>query len=152
MNNKIIAVIVSILALATTVFGQSRSRFGNLSTRGFVGTGDFVLIAGSIIVGSELKTVIVRALGPSLDNYGLLGTLPDPVLEIYDSNGGLIARNDDWRDDPYAYQVQAYGLAPSYDSESAIYDVVPPGSYTVIVRGYRESVGLALVEIYDPAP
>ena len=106
------------------------------------------------LTGSTSKPAIVRALGPTLRNYfGVQGVLDDPMIEIYDSNGTLIDSNDDWEDDGYAWQVQALGFAPTDQYESAIYrPSVLPGSYTVIVRGYNNTTGIALVEIYDLEP
>ena len=72
----------------------------NLSTRGLVGTGDNVLIGGFIVTGTDPKTVVLRALGPSLSGFGLSGVLADPVLSVYNSSHTLIATNDDWQSDP----------------------------------------------------
>ena len=72
----------------------------NLSTRGLVSTGDNVLISGFIITGTDPKTIVLRALGPSLSGFGLSGVLSDPVLSVYNSSGTLIATNDDWQTDP----------------------------------------------------
>jgi len=122
-------------------------RFDNISTRASVGTGDNVLIAGFIITGGTLLAgpVIVRAIGPSLP---LSGVLSDPVLEIHDSSGAMIAGNDNWRDTQEA-EIVATGIPPADDSESAI--VMSPlglGSYTAIVTGKNGRTGIALVEVY----
>ena len=76
----------------------SNSKLRNMSTRGSVGTGDNVLISGFIVGDVDSATVVVRALGPSLASYGVSGVLSDPTLTIYDSNGSVIASNDNWQD------------------------------------------------------
>lgn len=122
----------------------------NLSTRGNVSTGDDVLIGGLIIDDSAIKKIIIRALGPSVL---VPGTLPDPTLELRDSNGGLITSNDNWQDDPVqASQIQATGIPPSDPRESAIVQSLNPGSYTAIVRGANSATGIGLVEVYDLDP
>jgi hypothetical protein len=122
----------------------------NISTRLRVETGDNVLIGGFIVSGTHPKSVIVRALGPSLGNFGLSGALSDPVLEIRNSSGGLVASNDDWRTDQQA-QITGTGLAPSDILESAIVVTLPANNsaYTAIVRGYEDATGIGVVEAYD---
>jgi hypothetical protein len=73
--------------------------------------------------------------------------LADPVLELYDNNGTLIGFDDDWRDDQES-EIAATGLAPIWDLESAVVGTLPPGSYTAIVRGFENTAGNALVEVY----
>ena len=118
----------------------------NISTRGLVQTGNNVMIAG-VIVQFHNKGILVRALGPTLSNFGVANPLPDPVLELYDANGALIASNDDWKDTQQSI-IAATGLAPPNDRESAIAGTVAPGSYTAIVRGFNNAIGVALVEVY----
>jgi phospholipase/lecithinase/hemolysin len=120
----------------------------NISTRGKVGTGEDVLIAGFIITGTEAKRVIVRALGPSLSNFGVPGPLADPTLTIYDSNHAVVAPNDNWRDTQQA-EIEATGLAPQNNLESAIVVTLAPGAYTAIVSGKNGGTGNALAEVYD---
>jgi hypothetical protein len=124
------------------------SNLGNISTRGFVGTGDDVMIGGTIVVGSVPARVIFRAIGPSLANFGISNALGDPGLELYDGNGDLIAINYDWRDTQEA-EISATGLAPSNNLESAILRDLAPGPYTAIVRGLNDTTGVALVEAYN---
>ena len=125
------------------------SKLGNISGRGFVGTGDNVLISGFIVGDVGSGTVVVRALGPSLGSFGVSQPLSDPVLTIYDSNGSAIATNDNWQDDNNAIDVQQQGLAPPNALESAIVLHLPPGAYTAVVRGANGATGNALVEVYD---
>ncbi len=97
--------------------------------------------------------MIVRAIGPSLSNHGLSQTLPDPVLTLHDSNGMQIARNDNWKGDAgqssQQMEIEATGLAPSDDRESAILASLAPGNYTAIVAGKGAATGVALVEVYS---
>jgi hypothetical protein len=120
------------------------SKLANISTRGFVQTGDDVLIGGLIVLGQNPLGVIVRAIGPSLP---LPGTLGDPTLELHDGNGALIAVNDNWRSDQEA-EIIATGIPPSNDLESAIVRNLAPGNYTAIVRGMNNTTGIAVVEAY----
>jgi uncharacterized repeat protein (TIGR01451 family) len=122
----------------------------NLSTRERVLTGDDVAIGGFIITGSAPKKVILRGIGPSLKDKGVADYLPDPFLELHGSNGSVIASNDNWKDDPsQAAQLQASGIAPTDDLESAIEISLSPGAYTAIVKGKGGVTGIALVDIYD---
>jgi len=124
----------------------------NVSTRGLVGTGDNVLIGGFIITGTDRKTVVLRALGPSLSGFGLSGVLADPVLSVYNSSHTLIATNDNWQSDPNHFVVESNGLAPSNLLESAAAVSLAPGAYTVIVSGKDPTPGIGLVELYDVSP
>ena len=124
------------------------SQLTNVSGRGFVGTGDNVLISGFIIGDVDSATVVVRALGPSLGAFGVSNPLSDPVLTIYDSKGNLIATNDNWQDNNNANLVQRNGLAPPNALESAIVLHLPAGAYTAAVtrseRGYRQCFSRSL--------
>jgi len=123
------------------------SGLANLSTRGRVGLGDDVMIAGFILAGDHATTVVVRAIGPSLSQVGIAQPLANPELELHDGNGSLIFLNDDWRSDQEARLVQS-GLAPADDQESAMIATLPAGNYSAVVRGVSGSEGVALVEIY----
>lgn len=123
------------------------SKLANISTRGFVDTGDNVMIAGTIIIGTTPQ-VILRAIGPSLANSGIPNSLADPVLSLFDSNGSLIASNDNWRDTQQA-EIIATGIPPSNDLESAIVRDLAPGAYTAIVKGTNNTTGVGLIEVYD---
>jgi hypothetical protein len=123
----------------------------NISTRGQVGVGDDVMIGGFIIGGTAPTQVIVRAIGPSLVAAGVTGELVDPVLELHNSDGSLIFRNDNWRDDQ-EQQIIDTTIPPLDDRESAIVATLPPGAYTAIVGGTNDSTGVALVEVYALGP
>ncbi|MEP6699028.1 MAG: matrixin family metalloprotease [Verrucomicrobiota bacterium] len=124
----------------------------NLSTRGFVGTGDGVLIGGFIVQGTQPTTVVVRGVGHSLRARGISNTLNDPLLELHDSSG-TIATSDDWIDSADATTIASYHLDPANSLESAIIRPLNPGAYTVVLRAYDNGdgdlTGVGLVELYD---
>ena len=142
-----------------------------MSTRVRVGTQDDVMIGGFIIEGTDSKTLLLRARGPSLADFGVSGVLADPVLQLY-SEQTAIARNDNWQSvDPLCStgrspcgpmnQIQSIGLDPcrAYQSggaaptgcnrESAMLVTLNPGPYTMIVSGSGGSVGVALLELFE---
>lgn len=123
------------------------STLGNLSTRGFVGTGDNVMIGGLIIDSGELPIVVLRALGQTLTAAGITETLLNPTLELFDQNGAVLAFNDDWKEGQPQVLI-ATELAPSDDHEAAIVEFLAPGHYTAVVRGKDDTTGIALVEAY----
>jgi len=131
---------------------STTTRLMNVSTRGQVGVNDAVLIGGLIVSGSQPKQLIVRALGPSLTAFGVAGAMANPMLELHDSTGALIASNDNWQTGGQASQISASGLAPSNALESAIIATVPPGNYTAIVKGVNNTTGVGMVEVYDLDP
>ena len=126
----------------------------NLSTRGSVTSGDNVLINGFIVSGTDPKTVVLRALGPSLSGFGVSGALADPVLNLYNSSGTLLATNDDWQTDIGATFMEQNGLAPPNPAESGhLQTNLAPGAYTVVVTGKNGAQGISLAEVYEvPSP
>ncbi len=122
----------------------------NVSTRAVVSEGDNVMIGGFIITGDTPKKVVLRAIGPSLTSAGVTGALADPILEMHAADGTLIASNDNWK--THLTSVNATGLSPVEDQESAIVADLEPGSYTAVVRSLDGSAGVALVELYDLNP
>ena len=155
-NNTIGVALVEVYELST---GAS-SILGNISTRGDVQTGAGAMIGGFIIQGSGSKTVIVRAIGPELTPFGIPNALADPTLELYNGTGALIASNNNWQTTiiggtiaaDQVSAIQNSGHAPTQPSESAIITALSPGNYTAIVRGTNNTVGVALVEVYDLQP
>ena len=118
----------------------------NIATRVRVETGDDVLIGGFIITGTLPKTIIVRAIGPSL---GIAGQLENPQLEIYDGGGNLVAANDNWQDAPNRHAIIDSTIPPSNDLEAAFLGTVTTGNYTAVVSGVDEGRGIGIVEGYD---
>jgi uncharacterized repeat protein (TIGR03803 family) len=123
---------------------------GNISTRGVAETGNNVMIGGFIIGGTGNKSVLVRAIGPSLGDppFNLTNTLQNPTLSLFDSTGTMIASNDDWAQAPNAQSIPS-NLQPSNSAESAILTSLPPGGYTAIVQGVNGGTGIGLVEVFD---
>jgi hypothetical protein len=126
------------------------STLANISTRGFVQAGDNVMIGGFIYLGGGGATqVVLRAIGPSLAAFGITNPLLDPMLELRDGNGTLVAANDDWKNSPDTATVQRLGFQLSNDAESAVYQTgLARGAYTAIVRGKNGGIGVGVVEAY----
>jgi hypothetical protein len=126
----------------------SDSKLANISTRGFVQTGNDVMIGGFIFGdGTASESVLIRAIGPSLP--GITNVLADPTLKLYDGNGTLLMFDDNWQDDALqAAAIAATGIPPQNALESAIVATLPPGAYTAIVSGNNGGTGVALVEVY----
>ena len=126
----------------------SQAKLINISTRGFVQTGDNVMIGGWVITGRNPARVVIRALGPSLTRLGVPSALADPMLELFDNRGQLLFSNDNWQDHQ-RIQLQESGLAPHDNREAAILLTLDPGAYTAVVRGKNLTTGQALIELYE---
>jgi hypothetical protein len=122
------------------------SQLANISTLGFVGAADDVLIGG-FVVGNGSADVVVRAIGPTLERSGVVNPIDDPTLELHDANGGMTT-NDDWQTGANHDSIPV-SLQPQDGRESAIYASLSAGSYTAIVRGKAGATGAALVEAYN---
>jgi len=148
-------------ALSITAIPQ----LSNISTRGLVQTGDNVQIGGFIIGGTEPKTVLVRARGPVLTDFGVPGVLDDPVLQLF-SGQTVIADNDNWETTSTLCQnsvlncgdgaaITATGLDPCVGNltgcarEAALLVTLDPGPYTAIVSGVGGGTGVGLVEVFE---
>ena len=128
------------------------SRLQNISTRGFIGTGDDVMIGGFIIGGDTPKTVIIRGRGPSLTNFGVSGALSDPVLTLTRLTGELLDTNDNFGDHSASANLPT-DLVPTNASESAIMITLDPGAYTAILSGVGGATGIGIVEVFEgPEP
>jgi len=127
------------------------SKLANLSTRAFVDTGNNIVIAGFVLGGnSGNDRVVARGIGPSLTGFGVANALADPTLELRDSNGALLASNNDWQDNPaQAAELTAAGLAPTNNLESGIAITHSPGAYTALLAGLNNGTGVGVVEVYD---
>ena len=140
--------VVEVYDLGTaSLDSTSDSKLANISTRGFVQTGDDVMIGGLIVSGGSTK-VIIRAVGPSLANRGVAGALEDTTLEFVNSAGTVITANDDWRAGPQEQQIIDSTVAPEDDREAAVVVTLNPGQYTAVVRGKDGRIGVGSVEAY----
>jgi hypothetical protein len=130
----------------------ANARLANVSSRGFIGTGDNILISG-FFAGPQtaaVTRVVLRAIGPSLSAFNVPQPMQDPTLELRNRDGDLVASNDDWETSPQKAELESTGLQPSDSRESAIVMTnFEPGPYTAIVRGKNNTTGVGLVEIYD---
>ena len=124
------------------------SQLVNVSTRGFVETGEKVMISGTIISGTNAQKIVVRALGPSLTQAGIADALRDPQVELFNGNGDSVASNNDWRDAQQS-ELQQLQIAPTRETEAALIATLAPGHYTAVVRGNDGGTGIGLVEIYN---
>lgn len=135
--------------LGTSVFAQEEPALINVATRGAVGTGENVLIAGFIIQGTTPRRVAVRVLGPSLTQFGVNGVLANPTLEL-NSGNTVIGQNDDWQSDAATAQtLRNINLAPGAAAESAVLMTLNPGPYTAVVRGKNDTTGVVLLTVDD---
>jgi len=126
---------------------KTASKFSNISTRAFVGTGAKVMIAGVIVHGPDSESVVIRGLGPTLSQFGVPNVLPDPFLDLRDGNGDQIRTNDNWKSSQQS-EIEASGHAPPNDLESAISITLAPGNYTAILSGTNNTSGNGLAEVY----
>lgn len=125
--------------------GSSSSALVNISSRGSVLTDNTVMIGGFIVSGQA--KILLRAIGPSLASYGVMGALGDPTMEVYDQGGNQVAFNNDWQSDQAA-EIRATGASPRDARESAAVLNLAEGAYTIVVRGAGNTTGIALVEAY----
>lgn len=128
----------------------SNAKLANISTRGFVDTGDNVMIGGFILGPADSASVkiLIRGLGPSLKAAGIGNALADPVLELHDGDGNTLASNNNWKDTQQS-EITATGIAPGDDAEAAILQVLAPGAYTAVLRGNNNGTGVGLFEAYN---
>lgn len=126
---------------------RPQGELGNISTRGFVGTGDSILIGGFIIEDGPAD-VVVRAIGPDLSRRGVSGALADPVLRIFDGRGRIIAENDDWTRSDQRDRIAEHALKPAFQQEAMLLLSLPKGAYTAHVLGGGGGTGVALVEVF----
>ncbi|XOV90693.1 MAG: S8 family serine peptidase [Pseudomonadota bacterium] len=134
------------LITSTSVLAENRLQ--NLATRGFIGTGDNVLIGGLVISGTEPKTVVIRARGPSLTDAGVSGALADPEMALF-SGATVIDSNDDWQTHAGVNLIPEDLKPTAYPAEAVIATTLQPGAYTAIVGGKNGATGIGLVEIFE---
>ena len=134
----------------------------NISTRGQVGTGDSIMIAGLVVQGQASRTLLIRGVGPTLAGFGVSDTLADPIIKIVANDGTVLATNDNWSDDTIvngrtltADEIRAvtavcgaFALADG-SKDAALVITLLPGNYTIQVTGKNNGTGVAIVEAYD---
>jgi hypothetical protein len=126
------------------------SKLANIASRGFVDTDNNVMIGGLIVgpAGSATTKIVIRAIGPSLTNFGIAGALQDPTLDLVNANGVSLRSSNDWKESQQG-EIEATGLQPSDNREAALIENVAPGNYTAVVRGAGNTTGVGLVEVYN---
>jgi len=140
----------AISATLTQVVQPLDVSLSNLSTRGQVLGGEGLMIGGFVIDGPAPKTVVVRAIGPSLAAHGIADALANPVLQLVrSSDQTVIGSNDNWGSAPKAAEISASGFAPAHALESAILMTLAPGAYTAIVSGAGGTTGVGMFEVYE---
>ncbi len=144
VNNASGIALVEVYDLST----PPTSTLANVSSPGFVGAGNDILIGGIIVRGVASETVLFRAIGPELANFNIADPLANPVLDIRNANGVQVAFNDNWKTSQQP-PIVATGLAPTNDNDAAILRTLPPGNYTALVTGLNGTTGIALVEAYE---
>ncbi|MBV9009557.1 MAG: hypothetical protein JO354_10400, partial [Verrucomicrobia bacterium] len=138
-------------SLAITFSVTDESGFANGSGRSRISP-KAELLTGFVIAGNQPKTIVVRALGPSLSRWGIAAGLPNPTLELHDASGNLLAYDDNWRDSQEALFGRGgpfHELQPPNELEPAIAIQLPPGSYNAVIRGKYDGGGDVVAEIYD---
>ncbi len=121
----------------------------SLSGRGLIQSEDNVVMSDFTVEGDTASNLIIRALGPSLNNSGSANMVSDLVLELYDENGSILSTNDNWQEDAeQANQIMARGLVPADSAEAAMVVSLSPGNYTAVIRGKNNTLGVASLEVY----
>lgn len=135
--------------------GTSTARLTNISTRALVGTGGNILIPGLYISGAGTETLLIRADGPVLTQYGVSGVLATPTLSVFDSTGTLVASNTGWGTGPNASQIPSISASvgafalPANSADCALIANLTAGAYTVQISGVGNTTGVALAEVYE---
>jgi uncharacterized delta-60 repeat protein len=124
----------------------SNARLVNIATRGLVQPDDKLMIAGFIVQNGAVK-IVVRAIGPSLVDFGISNALPDTTVQLRDQQGAVVIENDDWKTGQ-PQELQSLGLQPSHNLEAALVATIPAGQYTAQVRGKGTDSGIGVVQVY----
>ena len=131
---------------------ESFADLGNISTRGFVGTADDVMIGGVIVRDTSFRNrsqdIVLRGIGPSLSGSNIANPVADPQLTLFDTQGNTIAFNDDFATNAQG-DIAGSGLVPAHPKEAAIRRILAPGLYTVMLNGANGGTGVGLVEAYN---
>ena len=133
------------------VVGGASPRLVNVSARNQVGIGSNILIAGFYIAGTGTKQLLIRGVGPGLTQFGVSGVLPDPKVEVFDSNGLLVGTNDNWDSGlaSISKSVGAFDLSLGSKDAGLIINLKAGATYTVWVSGADGRTGDAIVEVYE---
>ncbi len=138
-------------ATAVSAFTATTPRLVNVSVRKPIAAGE-VLTAGFVLGGNTSRTILIRAIGPTLGAFGVPGTMSDPKLELY-SGASVLAANDNWGGDAQVNavcaSVGAFGISDTASKDAMLVITLPPGAYTAQVSGANNSAGAALIEIYE---
>ncbi len=141
-----------------------QSRLVNISSRGLVGAGQNIIIPGVAINGSSARLLLVRAVGPSLGQFGVAGTIANPQITVTRAQGSsnvLVATNDDWNTQnsstvftaadvrEYTSRAAAFALLENSRDAALILSTSTNVNYTIQVSGVGGDTGVALVEVYD---
>ncbi len=153
LSRSVMAALVFVTALTPFAgAAQYDQRLGNLSTRAQVGTGSNIMITGFVVQDGAPKRVLIRAVGPRLATapFGLVGTLADPQVQLFNSNGVLVLANDNWlaTDAATMAAVGAFPLTVN-SRDASLVATLSPGAYTAQVSGVNNTSGIAILEIYD---
>lgn len=127
------------------------ARFANISTRGKVGVGTNIMIAGFVIDGAGTKDIVIRGIGPRLESLGVSGALSDPKLDLFAAGTtSPLASNDDWDPSiaPTFTELGAFSLEGDTKS-SALRVTLDAGSYTGLFSGVGGNTGVGIIEVYD---
>ena len=158
-NSTVPSGVVLIEVYDVTQGGGTGPKASNVSTRGAVGTGNNILIAGFVLNGASSRRMLIRGAGPSLTRLGVPGVLADPQLRLIDQTSGAVLKlNDDWASGPdaaiIASAANAAGAFPfaNGSKDSAMIIMLQPGTYTVQLSGVNNGTGVGIVEVYDVDP
>ncbi len=131
------------------------SRLVNISSRSFTGPGDAAHFVGFVVQGPKPRPFVVRGVGPALTAFGVAGALADPVLQIFDASGRVIATNDNWGDGTNLAELRAATGAvgafalPEGSKDAALLVYLDPGAYSVQIAGANGATGISLAEVYE---
>jgi len=128
------------------------ARLVNISARAQVGAGPNMLAAGFVVSGFWAETLLIRAVGPTLGQFGVTGVLTAPQLQVFDATGNVVASGAAWvgttaLSAAFA-QAGAFAL-PAGSADCALLVLLPPGAYSAQVSGIGGATGVALIEVYD---
>lgn len=142
---------IALLSCLSCFANADTGRLASLSTRVTCQTGDSVAVSEFILQGMGSETVLMRALGPSLKNFGVPDALPNPTALFLNPRGRVLDQNNNWMSNPDKDAIIATGIAPTDPREAAMIDSLAPGAYTFVEEGVRQTTGAVLSEVYDLA-